>query len=85
MEPRALTRLMVIIVDGEESGELVRRYVAVASSKLGFKVDTVWCNEADSVGLLESEVSIKVVTDDYCPRGHFQLGRRRKEAMENGD
>ena len=85
MEPKDLPRLMILNVNGEDSGGLVGRYLAAASTKLGFDVDTVWCNQADSAGLRESLGSIKVVIDNYCPRGHFQLGKRRKEVMKNAD
>lgn len=73
-----LPRLMIINLDEEDPTQLVRRYLDVATAKLGFELDTVWCSQAEFEELRESLTGIKVIATSYCPPGYFQLGKRKK-------
>lgn len=78
MKSKKLPRLMVVNFDGEEPVQIVRRYLAVATAKLGFEVDAVWCNEADFERLRKSLTGIKIIATSYCPPAYLQLGKCRK-------
>ena len=78
MNSGSLARLMIINLDGGNPAELVRRYLPVARARLGFDVDTVWCNEENVDAVGKGLDGIKVLASKYCPPGSYQLGKHVK-------